>query len=228
MSYRLACEVVSHTGSVAAIAEDGSELFFEQMGPRRFAHDLVPLLDQCLRTFGQPSALAVAAGPGSFSGLRASVIAARNIAWLDKIPLHAIDSLQARALQEGPGLWWVLQSLKRDTTFHGCYRVENDGRVETITPVSACLDNQPPTAAPTQAIAIGPAIAEKPELLTTWDAGRTSGSTEALNARAVAQATQHIPASPWQDVLPQYHQASAPELQRAEKLKKRSKKESKS
>jgi hypothetical protein len=41
------------------------------------------------------------------------------------------------------------------------------------------------------------------------------GDPAPLTARGVARLAPQVPALPWDQVLPAYHQASAPELQRA-------------
>jgi tRNA threonylcarbamoyl adenosine modification protein YeaZ len=218
MTYLLACEVVTQNGSIACVADDGTELDFVGLGFRRFGQELVPGLQQCLQRYGRPRALAVAVGPGSFTGLRVAVIAMRTLAWLEDLPLHAVDSTAARAVQEGPGCWWVWQSLKRDTTFHACHRVDND-HLQTILPVSPCLDEQrpPQDAIPAEARVIGDALEVKVELKAHWALKRTCGSSAPLSARGVAAAARFFPANPWEQVLPAYHQASAPELQRQAK-----------
>ncbi|MFW5844756.1 MAG: tRNA (adenosine(37)-N6)-threonylcarbamoyltransferase complex dimerization subunit type 1 TsaB [Planctomycetota bacterium] len=215
-SYTLAFEVVSQAGSIACMDATGTIVDQRRIGHRRFAQDLVPLLDACIREHGRPGALAVAAGPGSFTGLRVSVIAARSIAWIDDLPVHAVDSLTARAVQAGPGCWWVLMGLKRDTTFHACIRVDMQLRSEVLMPVQAQGDAAAPDlrSLPPEAVAIGPALDQKPDLLTTWAPDRSSGSTAGLDASGVALAARHSAARHWSTVLPAYHQVSAPELQR--------------
>jgi tRNA threonylcarbamoyladenosine biosynthesis protein TsaB len=47
-------------------------------------------------------AVAVSAGPGSFTGLRVGLVFAKTLAWLNHIPLLAVDTLQAIAQQLSP------------------------------------------------------------------------------------------------------------------------------
>jgi tRNA threonylcarbamoyladenosine biosynthesis protein TsaB len=219
----LAIETVARSASACVVAGDGRELAFADLAGGETEAGLVPLLDRLIRAHGRPAALALAAGPGSFTGLRIGAVAARTLAWLEGLPVHGVDSLAARAAEAGDGLWWVLVPLKRDTTFHGLFRVAA-GRVETIQATAARLDatdcrsvQRGPALHPltVQATAIGPALASKPGLAERWCPGISLGDVSALTARGVARLAPQVPAVDWEHVLPAYHQASAPELQRA-------------
>ena len=180
---------------------------------------LVPLIDRLMREHAPVEALAVAAGPGSFTGLRVATLAARTIAWTDQLPVHLVDSLAACAAQQGDGLWLVLLPLKRDTTFHGLFRVE-DGFVATLSGTMACRDDGLP-ALPSEAagaVAIGPALTAKPGLAERWVHGIALGDPACPDARGVARIAAQVAPVPWNRVLPRYHQEPAPVLQRAAAL----------
>ena len=61
------------------------------------------LLHQCGRTPDEVTAVAVAAGPGSFTGVRIGVAAAKGFAWGKQIPCYGVSTLEAMAL--GFGAW---------------------------------------------------------------------------------------------------------------------------
>ncbi len=209
----IAFEAVERTGS--ACAWDGSVLAFERCAGHAEA-DLVPLIDRLMRAHAPVSALALAAGPGSFTGLRVAALAARTIAWIDRLPVHAVDSLAACAAQQGDGCWLVLLPLKRDTTFHGLFRVSG-GLVTVLSPTTACRDDavaQLP-AGSADAVAIGPALAAKPGLAQRWSPGCALGDPAPPDARGVAMIASQVPPVAWDGVLPLYHQEPAPVLQRA-------------
>jgi tRNA threonylcarbamoyl adenosine modification protein YeaZ len=215
----LACETVARTASACLIADDGRELAYRDLAGGEAERHLATLLDGLIREFGRPSALAVAEGPGSFTGLRIGCVAIRTLAWLEQIPVHAVDSLAARAAEAGDGRWWVLVPLKRDTTFHGIFQVDQ-GVVTVLSPTFAARDDAPLTCDPALlagATAIGPALDAKPGLAERWHPGIACGSAAPLTARGVAQAARHVPARTWDHLLPAYHQLSAPELQRLQK-----------
>lgn len=212
----LAFETVARSASACVVDAAGCEMAYGDLGGGEAERGLVTLLDDLLRAHGRPTALAVAAGPGSFTGLRIGVVAARTLAWVDDLPVHAVDSLAARAAEAGDGLWWVLVPLKRDTTFHGLFRVVG-GQVETLAATVPVLDEMVPVVHPLvrEATAIGPALSAKAGLAERWYPGIALGSTAPLTARGVARLAPQVPQVPWGELLPAYHQASAPELQRS-------------
>ena len=61
------------------------------------------LLAQCGKTVEDVSAVAVAAGPGSFTGVRIGVAAAKGFAWGREIPCYGVSTLEAMA--EGLGIY---------------------------------------------------------------------------------------------------------------------------
>ena len=61
------------------------------------------LLEQCGKTPADVDAAAVAAGPGSFTGVRIGVAAAKGFAWGREIPCYGVSTLEAMAL--GFGAW---------------------------------------------------------------------------------------------------------------------------
>lgn len=210
---RLAFESVARSAS-ACVVVDGREIAYADLAGGEAEKGLVSLLDGLIRVHGKPTSLAVALGPGSFTGLRIGITAARTLAWIEGIPVHGVDALAALAAEQGDGLWWVLLPLKKDTTFHGLFRIV-DGVVTTLMPSLACLDAQSPVlhADTVQATAIGPAIATKPDLPTRWCPGVHVGVASGVTARGVARLAAQVPALDWSVVLPEYHQQPAPVLQ---------------
>jgi tRNA threonylcarbamoyladenosine biosynthesis protein TsaB len=213
----LSCETVRRTATACLTADDGRELAFRDLGGGEAEAGLALLLDGLLRTHGRPRALAIATGPGSFTGLRVGVTAIRTLAWLEDLPVHPVDALAAAAAGRGPGLWWVLLPITRDATAHGLYRVGDGGALEILAPPRIDRDaSQPPLAAATgDATAVGPALSVKPDLAARWCPSARRGDDAPPDARGVARATAAFPAGRWDAVLPDYHREPAPVLQRA-------------
>jgi tRNA threonylcarbamoyladenosine biosynthesis protein TsaB len=211
----LAFETVARSGSACVIAADGAELAFVDLAGVESERALVPLVDSLIRTHGLPRELAVACGPGSFTGLRVGVVCARTLAWVEGLRVRAVDSLSALAMAQGDGLWWTLLPLKRDTTFHALFRVAG-GSCETLRATAAGADAEAVELHPltSAAIAIGPALATKPDLAGRWCPGVRLGSSAGVDARGVGRAAAGSPLVAWNELLPAYHQLSAPELQR--------------
>lgn len=86
----------------AALTEDGRLLArtFQNTGLTHSA-TLLPMVDAMLRSCGLTldaiDAVAVAAGPGSFTGLRIGVSAAKGIAWARQLPCAGVSTLEAMA-----------------------------------------------------------------------------------------------------------------------------------
>lgn len=211
----LACEAVARSGSVWWW--DGSPVDGLDLGNQAAESLLVAALQTLLERHGRPDALAVAVGPGSFTGLRVAVTAVRTLAWLEDLPVLPVDTLVALACANGPGLWWCLLPLKRDTTFHAVVAVDDARRPTVIMASAAIPDAQPPTLpAGCDPVAIGPALTAKPELVQRWRPGTRLGSALGPTADGVAYAAQWVAPVAWADVLPVYLQEPAPVLQRQE------------
>ena len=59
------------------------------------------LLEQCGKTVSDVTAVAVAEGPGSFTGVRIGVAAAKGFAWGRQIPCYGVSTLEAMAVSLG-------------------------------------------------------------------------------------------------------------------------------
>ena len=59
------------------------------------------LLKQCGKTVSDVTAVAVAEGPGSFTGVRIGVAAAKGFAWGGQLPCYGVSTLEAMAVSLG-------------------------------------------------------------------------------------------------------------------------------
>ena len=91
------------------------------------------LIDSCGRTVGDITAVAVAKGPGSFTGVRIGVAAAKGFAWGAEIPCYGVSTLEAMA--EGLGIYdgYVVPTMdaRRSQTYTAIFRAEG-GRLERV------------------------------------------------------------------------------------------------
>lgn len=87
------------------LLQDGTILHTtDETGPLRHVEQIVPRIDSALShlgwTTGDLTGVAVSAGPGSFTGLRVGMAAAKAIALTHSIPLISVDTLEALAATE--------------------------------------------------------------------------------------------------------------------------------
>lgn len=92
------------------------------------------LLRQCDRQVTEVTHVAVAAGPGSFTGIRIGVAAAKGFAWGGELPCKGVSTLEAMAL--GLGVWdgyvCPVMDARRNQVYNALFRVEK-GQYRRIT-----------------------------------------------------------------------------------------------
>ena len=91
------------------------------------------LLKQCGRTVNDITAVAVAEGPGSFTGVRIGVAAAKGFAWGRQLPCYGISTLEAMALSLGvwEGHICACMDARRNQVYNALFLVDN-GKIERI------------------------------------------------------------------------------------------------
>ena len=101
----LAFETSAKAGSVA-LTEDG-KLLGESYQNTGLTHSQTlmvmaeDLLKQCGKTMADVTAVAVAEGPGSFTGVRIGVAAAKGMSWGGQLPCYGVSTLEAMAVSLG-------------------------------------------------------------------------------------------------------------------------------
>ena len=101
----LAFETTAKAGSVALL-EDG-KLLAESYQNTGLTHSqtLMVMAEDMLKASGKTmsdvTAVAVAAGPGSFTGVRIGVAAAKGLSWGGQIPCYGVSTLEAMATTLG-------------------------------------------------------------------------------------------------------------------------------
>ena len=89
------------------------------------------LLTQCGRTVGDVTAVAVAEGPGSFTGVRIGMAAAKGFAWGADIPCYGVSTLEAMAQSLGVWQGYVCACMdaRRNQVYNAIFYV-NNGKLE--------------------------------------------------------------------------------------------------
>ncbi len=134
--FLLALETSSVAGSVALLR--GPELVrqIELEEGLRHGRALLPAVEECLEAAGVKvtdlAAVAVSIGPGSYTGTRVGVMAAKALAFGARIPVVGISSLAALAwtARELAPTIIPVQDARRDEVYCAVYAVEN-GKQET-------------------------------------------------------------------------------------------------
>ena len=133
----LAFETSAKAASVALL-EDG-KLLGESYQNTGLTHSQTlmvmaeDLLSQCGKTVADVTAAAVAAGPGSFTGVRIGVAAAKGFAWGREIPCFGVSTLEAMALSLGVYQGYVCPCMdaRRSQVYNALFYV-NHGAVERV------------------------------------------------------------------------------------------------
>ena len=126
----LSFETSAKAASVAL--SDGGKLLGEAYQNTGLTHSQTlmvmaeDLLKQCGKTPADVTHVAVAAGPGSFTGVRIGVAAAKGFAWGREIPLCGVSTLEAMALTLGAweGTVCPVMDARRSQVYNALFRVD--------------------------------------------------------------------------------------------------------
>ncbi len=96
------------------------------------------LMKTCGRTPEDVKAVAVAAGPGSFTGVRIGVAAAKGFAWGRELPCYGVSTLEAMAKGFGLEDGFIVPTMdaRRSQTYTALFRADS-GKVTRVTQDSA-------------------------------------------------------------------------------------------
>ena len=127
----LAFETSAKAASVAL--HDGAKLLGESYQNTGLTHSQTlmvmaeDLLKQCGHTPQDVTHVAVAAGPGSFTGVRIGVAAAKGFAWGAQLPLYGVSTLESMATNHGVynGIVCPAMDARRSQVYNALFRAEN-------------------------------------------------------------------------------------------------------
>ena len=134
----LAFETSAKAGSVA-LTENG-KLLGESYQNTGLTHSQTlmvmaeDLLKQCGKTMADVTAVAVAEGPGSFTGVRIGVAAAKGLSWGGQLPCYGVSTLEAMAVSLGvyEGTVCACMDARRAQVYNALFAVKN-GEITRIT-----------------------------------------------------------------------------------------------
>ena len=124
----------------SAALHDGSKLLAESYQNTGLTHSQTlmvmaqDLLKECALTAADVTHLAVAAGPGSFTGIRIGVAAAKGFAWGAELPLYGVSTLEAMARSLGAWQGYVcpVMDARRSQVYNALFYV-NQGVLNRVT-----------------------------------------------------------------------------------------------
>ena len=126
----LAFETSAKAASVALL--EGEKLLGEGYQNTGLTHSQTlmvmaeDVLKQCGLSAGQVDAVAVAQGPGSFTGVRIGVAAAKGFAWGKQIPCYGVSTLEAMAVALGAydGFVCPVMDARRSQVYNALFLAE--------------------------------------------------------------------------------------------------------
>ena len=133
----LAFETSAKAGSVALL--DDKKLLGESYQNTGLTHSQTlmvmaeDLLKQCGKAVSDVTVVAVAEGPGSFTGVRIGVAAAKGFAWGGQLPCYGVSTLEAMAehLSIWEGYVCPCMDARRSQVYNALFYV-NQGKIERI------------------------------------------------------------------------------------------------
>lgn len=133
----LALDSSGLVASVAVLDDEALLAEYTVCYKKTHSQTLLPMLDEAVKNIGLDlrtlDAIAVAAGPGSFTGLRIGSATAKGLGMVLDKPLVAVGTLAALAynLYDTAGLICPIMDAKRQQVYTGVYRFF-DHRLETV------------------------------------------------------------------------------------------------
>lgn len=130
MSLILAIDTSAKPVSCALIQEDKILAAYYSNTGLTHSQTLLPMVEHVLHTADVTvdalDAVAVNAGPGSFTGVRIGVAAAKGFAWGSEIPCHGVSTLEAMALGLGvyDGCICACMDARRAQVYNAIFRAE--------------------------------------------------------------------------------------------------------
>jgi tRNA threonylcarbamoyladenosine biosynthesis protein TsaB len=140
----LGIDTATRTASVGLVSDLGIIGEYTLQVEKVHSKKLMPMIDQLLTavgmTVGDVSGLAISAGPGSFTGLRIGMAAAKGLAFALDVPIVGVSTLEALVLPHLRSDLWVCGLLDaRMGEVYGAVYTQKEGRTITVIKPQAVL-----------------------------------------------------------------------------------------
>ena len=213
----------------AALCEDGKcvGVYLQNCGLTH-SETLLPMAENLLKgcgwKLGDVDLIAVAHGPGSFTGVRIGVSTAKGLSWGGDKPCIGVSTLESMAWQGAHlsgRLLCCCMDARRGQVYNALFRAEGDRLTRISEDRAISLQELLPelTEAP---VLIGDGAALTAKFLT--EAGReytlAPEPIRIQSAWGVSMAAYHAPKESWGEPNPVYLRLSQAERERLERLKK--------
>ncbi len=151
MASFLAIETATDLCSVAVLK--GSQIAIEMVlsQPRAHSENLVPMIKDVLAYADVPSesltGIAVSKGPGSYTGLRIGVSAAKGLAFAHDIDLIGVPSMEALALSathygEAGDMIAAAFNSRRNEVYLGLFEIGAQASIKALTPTASLQQDE--------------------------------------------------------------------------------------
>ena len=226
----LAIESSAKAASVA-LTEDGTLLSqYFQASALTHSRTLLKMAEDLLAnlelTVADVDTIAVAKGPGSFTGVRIGVAAAKGLAWGADKPVCAVSTLEAMAWQligREDGIICSAMDARRNQIYNAKFRSENGELIRLTDDRAIALEDLIAEAKndknPYFFVGDGAALCYNAFLEENLPAFLPLEPMRLQTAWGVARAAQGMDPEPAFDIAPNYLRLSQAERERLEKLK---------
>lgn len=135
----LSIDTSTQVMGVAVTTEEQTRALALSNSKKNHASRCVPMIQQVIQDgnlqINDINGIAVAQGPGSYTGLRIGIVTAKTLAWTLQLPLLGFSSLEIMAARAGAFSGWISPCIdaRRGQIYTGLYQWQ-DGQLVSIIP----------------------------------------------------------------------------------------------